>query len=65
MSYILSFIVAFGVAAIAGQILVPLLRKLEGGAEHPGGRTHLAHVQAGNAHHGRTDVYPGDRAWPL
>ena len=31
MRYILSFIVAFGVAAIAGQILIPLLRKLKAG----------------------------------
>ena len=31
MSYILSFIVAFGVAAIAGQILIPLLRRLKAG----------------------------------
>ena len=31
MLYILSFIVAFGVAAILGQILVPLLRRLKAG----------------------------------
>ena len=31
MTYILSFIVAFGAAAIAGQILIPLLRKLKAG----------------------------------
>ena len=31
MTYILSFIVAFGVAAIAGQILIPLLRRLKAG----------------------------------
>ena len=31
MTYILSFIVAFGVGAIAGLILVPLLRKLKAG----------------------------------
>ena len=31
MTYILSFIVAFGVAAIAGQILIPLLRRLKSG----------------------------------
>lgn len=31
MSYILSFIVAFGVTFIAGQILVPLLRKWKAG----------------------------------
>ena len=31
MTYILSFIVAFGVAAIAGLILVPVLRKLKAG----------------------------------
>lgn len=61
MSYILSFIVAFGVTFIAGQILVPLLQQVESGAEHPGGQDPPAHVQAGNAHHGRTDVYPGDR----
>mgnify|MGYP000847369970 FL=1 len=28
MTYILSFIVAFGVGAIAGQILIPLLHRL-------------------------------------
>ncbi len=31
MTFILSFIIAFGVAAIAGQILVPMLRKLKVG----------------------------------
>ena len=31
MTFILSFIVAFGVAAIAGQILVPMLRRLKVG----------------------------------
>lgn len=31
MTFILSFIVAFGVAAIAGQILIPLLRRLKAG----------------------------------
>ena len=31
MAYILSFIVAFGVAVIAGQILVPVLRRLKAG----------------------------------
>lgn len=31
MSYILSFIVAFGATAIAGQILIPLLRRLKAG----------------------------------
>jgi len=31
MSYILSFIVAFGVAAIAGQILIPVLHRLKAG----------------------------------
>ena len=31
MTYILSFIVAFGAAAIIGQVLVPLLRKLKAG----------------------------------
>ena len=31
MTYILSFIVAFGVAAIAAQILIPLLRRLKAG----------------------------------
>ena len=31
MMYILSFIVAFGVGAIAGQILIPLLRRLKAG----------------------------------
>ena len=31
MTYILSFIVAFGAAAIAGQVLIPLLRKLKAG----------------------------------
>ena len=31
MTYILSFIVAFGVAAIAGQILIPILRRLKAG----------------------------------
>ena len=31
MTYILSFIVAFGVAAIAGQILIPVLRRLKAG----------------------------------
>lgn len=31
MSYILSFIVAFGVSAIAGQILIPLLRRWKAG----------------------------------
>ncbi len=31
MRYILSFIVAFGVAAIAGQILIPLLHRLKAG----------------------------------
>ena len=31
MTYILSFIVAFGVTAIAGQILIPLLRRLKAG----------------------------------
>ncbi len=31
MRFILSFIVAFGVAAIAGQLLIPLLRRLKAG----------------------------------
>ena len=31
MTYILSFIVGFGVAVIAGQVLIPLLRKLKAG----------------------------------
>ena len=31
MTYILSFIVAFGVAVIAGQILIPLLRRMKAG----------------------------------
>ena len=31
MTYILSFIVAFGVTAIAGQILIPALRRLKAG----------------------------------
>ena len=31
MTYILSFVVAFGVAAIAGQILIPVLRRLKAG----------------------------------
>ena len=31
MTYILSFIVAFGVAAILGQILIPVLRRLKAG----------------------------------
>ena len=31
MTYILSFIVAFGVTAIAGQILIPILRRLKAG----------------------------------
>ncbi len=31
MTYILSFIVAFGIAAIAGQILIPVLRRLKAG----------------------------------
>ena len=31
MTYILSFIVAFGVGAIAGQILIPLLHRLKAG----------------------------------
>ena len=31
MTYILSFIVAFGVAMIAGQILIPVLRRLKAG----------------------------------
>ena len=31
MTYILSFIVAFGAAAIVGQILIPLLRRLKAG----------------------------------
>ena len=31
MTYILSFIVAFGVAAIVGQVLIPLLRRLKAG----------------------------------
>ena len=31
MTYILSFIVAFGVAAIVGQLLIPLLRRLKAG----------------------------------
>ena len=31
MNYILSFVVAFGVAAIAGLILIPLLRRLKAG----------------------------------
>ena len=31
MTYILSFIVAFGVAVIAGQVLIPLLRRLKAG----------------------------------
>ncbi len=31
MTYILSFIVAFGVAVIAGQILIPVLRRLKAG----------------------------------
>ncbi len=31
MTFILSFIVAFGVAAILGQVLIPLLRRLKAG----------------------------------
>ena len=31
MTYILSFIIAFGVAVIAGQVLIPALRKLKAG----------------------------------
>lgn len=31
MSYILSFIIAFGITAILGQILIPLLKKLKAG----------------------------------
>ena len=31
MTYILSFIISFGVAAIAGQILIPVLRRLKAG----------------------------------
>ena len=31
MTYILSFIVAFGVAAIVGQLLIPLLRRMKAG----------------------------------
>ncbi len=31
MTFILSFIIAFGVAAIAGQLLIPLLRRLKAG----------------------------------
>ncbi len=31
MTYILSFIVAFGVGAIVGQILIPLLHRLKAG----------------------------------
>ena len=31
MTYILSFIVAFGVAAIVGQLLIPLLRRFKAG----------------------------------
>ena len=31
MTYILSFIIAFGVAAIVGQLLIPLLRRLKAG----------------------------------
>lgn len=31
MTYVLSFIVAFGVTAIAGQILIPVLRRLKAG----------------------------------
>ena len=31
MTYILSFIIAFGVAAIAGQLLIPLLHRLKAG----------------------------------
>ena len=31
MTYILSFIIAFGVAVIAGQVLIPVLRKLKAG----------------------------------
>ena len=31
MTYILSFIVAFGVAAIGGQILIPLIGRLKAG----------------------------------
>ena len=31
MTYILSFIVAFGTAAIAGLVLVPMLRRLKAG----------------------------------
>ena len=31
MTFILSFIIAFGVAAIVGQILIPLLRRLKAG----------------------------------
>ena len=31
MIFILSFIVAFGVAAIVGQLLIPLLRRLKAG----------------------------------
>jgi phospho-N-acetylmuramoyl-pentapeptide-transferase len=31
MSYILSFIVSFGIAVIAGKILIPILRRLKAG----------------------------------
>ena len=37
MTYILSFIVAFGVTAIAGQILIPVLRRLKAERTDPPG----------------------------
>ena len=60
MTYILSFIVAFGVTAIAGQILIPVLRRTEGGQSiREDGPTW--HLSSGAPHHGRADVHSGHR----
>lgn len=39
----------------------PVSQTHQGGPEHQGKRPHVAHVQAGHAHHGRADVHRRDR----
>ena len=39
----------------------PVSQTHQGGPEHQGKRSYVAHVQAGHAHHGRADVHRRDR----
>ena len=65
MSYILSFIVAFGVTFIAGQILVPLLRKWKAGQSirEDGPTWHMS--KQGTPTMGGLMFILADRRWPL